>query len=107
MARLNHEDLPEALRLTGDQGQVRSLLEKALADVEAELVRRPGRWAVGRAVIQAAMRLAEVLDPANPAEGARRQALLNRAADLFTAAGAEAQMNAGDRELKAKLEALR
>ena len=107
LALLNHEDLPEALRLAGDQGQARSLLEKDLADVEAELVKRPGRWAVGRAVIQAAIRLAEVLNPANPAEGARRQALLNRAADLFTAAGAETQMNAGDRELKAKLEALR
>jgi len=107
LARLNHEDLPDALRLAGETGQARSLLEKALADVEAELVKRPGQWAVGRAVMRAAMRLAEVLDPANSAEGARRQALLNRAADLFTAAGADAQVNAGDRELKAKLEALR
>jgi tetratricopeptide (TPR) repeat protein len=107
LAVLNREDLPEALRLAGDQGQARSLLEKALADAEAELVKRPGRWAVGRAVIQAAMRLAEVLDPAKPAEGARRQSLLNRAADLFTAAGAEAQTNAGDRELKAQIETLR
>ncbi len=107
LAVLNHEDLPEALRLTGNSGQARSLLETALKEAETNFAQGPQRWIARRAVVEATLRLVEVLNPKNATEAEQRKKLLGRAAELFSGPEVEAKMNARDREMKAKIEALR
>ena len=101
------EDLPDALTLAGQGAEARSMLETSLKEREADLVRQPNNWELHIAVARLDVRLAGVLDPADAPDAARRQAVLDRAANLLSGPGAESHLTAVDRELKAKIDALR
>ena len=104
---LADEDLPEALTRAGETPELQDVLEASLTERKAELAKQPGDRSLCTAVAHLSIRLAEALDPAIAEQAARRRLVLDRAAELFSGPDAEAQISAGDRELKIKIEALR
>ena len=101
------ESLAEVLSKTGDLPRARSLLESSLAVRESRLAKEPDLWGLKEAVARTSFLLATVLDPSNPQDAARRKSLLDRSTEILNGPDAEGRLSVADKELKAKIEALR
>ena len=101
------ESLAEVLSKTGDLPRARSLLESSLAVRESRLAKEPDLWGLKEAVARTSFLLATVLDPSNPQDAARRKSLLDRSTEILNGPAAEGRLSVADKELKAKIEALR
>jgi serine/threonine protein kinase len=101
------ESLAGALSKTGDLPRARTLLESALAVRESKLTKEPDLWGLNEAVARTSFLLATVLDLSNPQDTARRKSLLDRSTEILNGPDAEGRLSVADKELKAKIQALR
>ena len=99
--------LAEALAKTGNRERARSILESVFADLETTIVQQPDNWEAKELLAKSMVQLAGALDPANAADAARRQSLLDRASAILNGPEAEGRLKVDDKELLAKIESLR
>ena len=99
--------LAEALAKTGNRERARTLSESHLAELEAFFVKYPGNKPLKIAVAQFLVQVAELLDPVQTGEEARRQTLLGRANDLMQSVEVLGKRPVADQELIDEIAALR
>jgi serine/threonine protein kinase len=99
--------LAEALAKTGNRGRARSLAESAVTNCQATVVAQPGSWSGKAALAKGLVLLAGMVEPANPSEIARRQALLDRATAILNSPESQGRLTAGDKEALVKIASLR
>ena len=99
-------NLAESLATTGNIERAKSLLEPVVADLDP-LLATSENWELREALAASSVQLASLLDPAKPNEAARRQTLLDRAAGILTNPESAGKMSVGDKEVLAKITALR
>ena len=99
--------LAEALAKNGNRERARSLSESVLTDWAAAVVRQPENWTIKEELAKSLVLLAGVLDPANPADAARRQSLLDRAAAILNSPESQGRLTVDDKEALVKIGLLR
>jgi serine/threonine protein kinase/tetratricopeptide (TPR) repeat protein len=100
-------NLAEALVKTGDLARAKNLTESNIARVESGLAKQPENQEGKADMAYCLVQLAGELDPAKPEEAARRQSALDRASAYFNSPEVLAKGFADDKEILAKIAALR
>ncbi len=106
-ASIAYMNLVEALAKASNRERARSLAETALAKWEASIAHQPENWQGKEIGAEISVMVASLLDPAKPDEAARRQSLLDRAAAILTSPESIGRLKVEDKELLAKIAALR
>jgi hypothetical protein len=99
--------LAEALAKTGNRERARNLVESVLTDLEAAVVGQPENWFGNEELASSLVLLAGMLDPANAADAARRQSLLDRATAILNSRESQGRLTVVDKEALPRIESLR
>jgi hypothetical protein len=97
----------EALLETGDVARARRVLEDCVQSREAGLARQPTAWGYQSGLAEACVLLARTLDPAKADDAPRRRQLLDRAAAILEKGESNGQLTADNKELLARIAAMR
>jgi hypothetical protein len=100
-------DLGEAWIDTGEPARARHLLQDLLPSIAAVIAKEPSVWVCKSEFAAASCILARTFDSAKPEEAARRKELLDHAAAILAKGEAEGQLTNDNKELQAKVAALR
>jgi tetratricopeptide (TPR) repeat protein len=99
--------LGEALLETGAVARAHSVLEGCLRSRETAVARQPINWGYQAGLAETCTLLARTFDSAKPEEAARRKKLLDCAAAILAKGETEGQLTIDNKELQAKVAALR
>jgi hypothetical protein len=102
-----HEAMIDGLRKTGQTAQARSMVESEVAGIESWAPSLPELWRGQKRMARFEVSLAGLLDPAVPAEAARRKELLDRAAAILAPDKVASRLTVDVQEILRELERLR
>jgi serine/threonine protein kinase len=98
--------LAEALAKTGNRERARTIAESVVGDWDTYVVRQPENWSCKEKLSESLVLLASLLDPADSANSARRQSLLDRATAILTGPDSQDRLTVDDKETLARIKTL-